>query len=128
VNYELAYARVRGPAGFLLLSGALALAFNATPAIVLGLVLLFGGGGAGGLPVFLIFLALTLCSFVIVQGAHALKRFERRPLVRAACLLSILPTSACWLFLTLPAGLWAGLAAARPEVLAAFEARARSRG
>jgi hypothetical protein len=125
-DFDRALARVRGPAGFMLFSGAVSLALNGTPAVILGLVTLFTSARGAKLPWFLIFLASSICSWVVIQGAMAMKRLERRRLAQAACLLCMLPTSpACWLFLMLPAGLWASQALASAEVTAAFAARDR---
>ncbi len=119
VDLRDATSRLRAPANLLLVSGVLGIVAMGPAALVLSLIWLFGG--TDNLPVLAWFGAGAAASWLQCVGAGRMKSLDGRLTCIAAAVVSILPVTACWVPLALPAGVWALWLLTRPQFAAAFD-------
>ena len=113
------------PANLLLVSGIVGLLLFAPAAIIQTLGALFGSNGPTWQLGWSIFASAS--AWIVILGALKMKHLESRTLALAACILSLLPISPCWIPLSLPVGIWGLVVLNRREITYAFGAVAAAR-
>lgn len=137
-----ALKKLRGPAITLIIVGSLN-GITGVLVLISGLARLAGFGGGRSLPRaeaekigymlgtvggYVLALLSVLLAPVVIYGAIQMLNGKKPGLAKAAAIIAMIPISSCCFLLGIPAGIWALIVMAKPEVKALFQSGGQTGG